>query len=314
MDCRSKRILAHRAWPIRFAALCLSVIISITAVHAEPLKRDDAGAHYCTAVFVLAIEKSNKLRSLGKDVDFEAEIKRLKAGALEAARHFRDKNELASPERLMNNPDFFRGENDVKACEGVRRSANVKGCMDKCGSGKSYARCVDACFEAGSDICRRTMSCMSLFVVEAESKVDSQQWTVYAPAGAGYRIAFPGRPEVLGPAGAAVLNQDQFTFAVSYSDVPLGKAPGVDDLRENSVGLVAMSKGVFSLRSERDIKVGTAPAKEFVLDNSKKDLVRLSRHVLVGVRVISAVYFGPRGTEKSTQAQSFLDSLEIVSK
>ena len=153
------------------------------------------------------------------------------------------------------------------------------------------------------------MSCTAVFAV-----ANTVQWTVYSLEGSGYRIAFPGQPEVMPTVNAAALKSGQSSFVTSYGDIPLGVPPVISVLRKNALELVASNKGIASLRTERDLTVQGLPAKEFVIDFLKTNTVRLSRHILAGVRVISAVYLGPHGSEDSPQAQQFINSLEVLKK
>ncbi len=317
----SKLTAARRASRAYFGTLCLSAsLLTVSAYGAAPLKPDDASAHYCAAVFaddvarwrtLLSMLKSNQGspdQTSSKAVEqVAADIDRMSAHLRVASHYFKNQDDVSNSSQLLNNPDFFRGQLDIKACQEARKKANVdivKGCLSH-----RKDQCSDDYFAAGSEECRRTMSCTAVFAV-----ANTVQWTVYSLEGSGYRIAFPGQPEVMPTVNAAALKSGQSSFVTSYGDIPLGVPPVISVLRKNALELVASNKGIASLRTERDLTVQGLPAKEFVIDFLKTNTVRLSRHILAGVRVISAVYLGPHGSEDSPQAQRFINSLEVLKK
>jgi hypothetical protein len=303
-------------------ALCVTVPLWIGFAEAEPLKLNDESAHYCAAVYINGIVKSQKWLTiekdvlakkiipgqLARDVDLHnADIERMKENLVAASRYFENRGDLTKLDRLANNPGYFRGELDIKACDDARKSANVKECLTKCMNTKLGGQCMDTCWEASSEPCKRTMSC-AMFTTSAP------EWTVYSPEGSGFRIAFPGQPEINEKMRLAVVKQGQSFFSVSFVDIPLGMPSSLDVARKGALEIISDNHVRALLRTERDVKVSGLPAKEFVIDFPATNNVRLSRHVLSGVRIISAGYLGPRGSEDSQQAKRFMDSLEILSK
>ena len=151
------------------------------------------------------------------------------------------------------------------------------------------------------------------------------QWVEERPAGAGYRIEFPGTPksstqDVDTRAGSVRMYMSEFStnddtiFLSIYSIYPENSLStdtqkALSSARDGGVNNV---KG--KLRSERRLSVGGAPATRVVIDIPESNQTGVALIVLSGNRLYQAITVVPAGQETSADVMRFIDSFALVSR
>ncbi len=169
---------------------------------------------------------------------------------------------------------------------------------------------------------RRIARLLALVFVAAAVPAAAPDWIDYQPAGVGYRIALPGSPTVTTqevPTRLGVLKNitasveiGNRAFVIMHIDYPTAHVESVpaarilDGVRD---GQAQSGK----LRSERAVTIGRHAARQLIIDAAGES-VTVSRIVLVGRRLIQAIYAGPRGSEDDADTKRFIDSLAIVDR
>jgi hypothetical protein len=172
---------------------------------------------------------------------------------------------------------------------------------------------------------RRRGLLVLMFVLAAAVVAHAQQqWVEHRPAGAGYRIEFPGQPTVESQAvktvagnvtvhiaKADVGNRGFVAMHNSYPKGALG-AP-TDSLNRGRDGMLK-AKTSRKLRSEQNLSVGGAPAKRVIVDDSDGDQVIIDLFVVSGDNLYQAIIASPKGSENSPDVQRFLSSFALVAR
>lgn len=159
-----------------------------------------------------------------------------------------------------------------------------------------------------------------LLLVGGLASAGAQQWAEYRPAGAGYRVEFPGTPRVTSqdmPTGngsaklfmAGVQPDPERFFGASH----VVYAPGIMNPDPEVALDLARDGGVRNargtLREERRLSVGGAPARRVIFDSSP----------YVGVLVIAVktdrlyqvIVIGRPGVETAADTERFLSSFAL---
>lgn len=169
---------------------------------------------------------------------------------------------------------------------------------------------------------RRIARLLALVFAAAAVPAVAQDWIDYQPAGAGYRIALPGSPTVTTqelPTRLGVVKNitasveiGSRAFTIMHVDYPTAHVEGVPAARILDGARDGQAQ-TGKLRSERAVTIGRHAARQLLIDAAGEN-VMVSRIVLVGPRLIQAIYFGPRGSEDDTDTKRFIDSLAIVDR
>jgi hypothetical protein len=161
-----------------------------------------------------------------------------------------------------------------------------------------------------------------LLALSGIQPAEAQQWIEYQPDGAGYRIAFPGKPteetrEVNTNIGrirmrTCALGVGNAMFMTISSIYPPQVSMGdpqknLDGARNGSVRNVNGT-----LRTEQALNFGDAPARHLVIDIPKDNQAADTLVVLDGHKLVQAIYVGPRGTEETPEVRRFLTSFALV--
>ncbi len=163
---------------------------------------------------------------------------------------------------------------------------------------------------------------LALLFFAVATPASAQDWIEYQPTGFGYRIAVPGNPTVTTqevPTRVGVLKNITASveignrgFVIMHVDYPTAHVESVpaarilDGVRD---GQAPSGK----LRSERALTIGSHAARHLLIDAGGEN-VMVSRIVLVGQRLIQAIYVGPRGSEDDADTRRFIESLAIVDR
>ena len=153
----------------------------------------------------------------------------------------------------------------------------------------------------------------------------AQQWVEFRPAGAGYRIEFPGQPtpftEDAGPAGRSVqmfggeleLEGSKIYYSSAYNEL---RNPGanpdaqLDGARD---GAVRGNPGS-TLRDERRLMIGGAPGRRLVIDVHSQKLVIVLLITVSGGRLYQVSWTGAPGRENEPNVNRFLNSFGFVAR
>jgi hypothetical protein len=156
----------------------------------------------------------------------------------------------------------------------------------------------------------------------------AQQWIEHRPAGGGYRVEMPGRPQVSTrviqhEAGPLTLTEadvefgDSF-FTVSYVDMPVDKMKTfsadklLDGARDGTVAGMTIDGNKAALRHEDRLTVSGYPARHLVIEIPSLRLVSVMRLVLVRNRKISFGFSGPGGSETRPGVARFINSFAVL--
>ena len=150
-----------------------------------------------------------------------------------------------------------------------------------------------------------------------------QQWVGYRPAGAGYRVEFPGTPkpdaeDVQTKSGpirmhmAEVQRGTDTVFLSIHSVHPASSLSADPQVTLDSArnGGVTNVKG--KLREEKRLTVGGVPARRIVIDIPDEKQGAVALIVLSGNRLYQAISVFPAGRENSADVQRFLNSFALV--
>lgn len=103
------------------------------------------------------------------------------------------------------------------------------------------------------------------------------------------------------------------SFVVSYVDYPKGTLAqkstdqAFKDIIEGTVGNIQGT-----LRSAEPITLGGTPGREVLIDVPEQNVAVHERIFLVGDRLYQVMYGGPKGTESSGDALTFMDSFKLT--
>jgi hypothetical protein len=156
----------------------------------------------------------------------------------------------------------------------------------------------------------------------------AQQWTEYRPERGGYRIEMPGVPEgskTIQPGNLMVISalvgssDGESVFYTSYVDYPKDVSNGsprtlLDNARDGALALIATGKSKPVTRGEQNLTMNGFSAKHVVADLEGIGNVMIWRGVIVGNRLITAVYAGHRGSETAPEVVRFINSFQIISR
>jgi len=144
------------------------------------------------------------------------------------------------------------------------------------------------------------------------------QWIQHRPAGEGYRVEFPGRPqasqqEVQTQVGPVLLSLytaswGGLNFLTVYNRYPNDAPPErrLDGARDGAVRNV---KGV--LRHEDVLTVSGSPARRITVDVPHQQLVAVQLLVVRNNSLYQAIIVGPPGSESSADAVRFINSFAL---
>jgi hypothetical protein len=149
----------------------------------------------------------------------------------------------------------------------------------------------------------------------------AQQWIDHRPAGGGYRVAFPAQPieqgrtvdtdvgKVTMQTSAVEIDGKIFMTIDSIypSEFKMGDAEATLDTARNG-GLRNVGG---RLLSEERLNIDNAPARRLVIDIPHSNQAAEALMVLDGHRLYQAVYLGPRGSQKTEDANRFLSSFKL---
>ena len=151
----------------------------------------------------------------------------------------------------------------------------------------------------------------------------AQGWLEYRSPGGGYRVEFPGKPEVTTEdvkAGTATIRvnmamvergNDVAFLTIdsprSASSVLLDPQKALDQARDG-----AIKEGERKLREETRVTVGGLPARRVIIDIPPKKLVTVALFVLGPERLYQAIAVVPPGQEGSADVERFLNSFAPV--
>ena len=149
----------------------------------------------------------------------------------------------------------------------------------------------------------------------AQAKRD---WTVYEPAGGGFRVDLPGKPAIksgttnsdYGPAKttyASTLQESDLACTVRFSDYQRG-AMGSDP--QVYLNRVKQNLAQFPQRSEERFKIGNASALRFVMDTPDKSAKYQS--IILGDHSIVLACTFPKGQENSGDVSRVFTSLVLT--
>jgi hypothetical protein len=162
-----------------------------------------------------------------------------------------------------------------------------------------------------------------MFVLAAAAVAHAQQqWVEHRPAGAGYRIEFPGQPtvesqEVKTAAGnvtvhVAKVDVSNVGFVALHNSYPKGAVGNPKDaLIRGRDG--ALNKPGRKLRSEQNLSVGGAPAKRIIVDVDGGQVI-IDLIVVSGDNLYQAITASPKGSENSPDVQRFISSFALVAR
>ena len=151
----------------------------------------------------------------------------------------------------------------------------------------------------------------------------AQDWIEYRPPGGGYRVEFPGKPEVTTQdvkAGTATIRANMALVELrndvafltidsprSESSIQLDPQKALDLARDG-----AMKNPGHKLREETHLTVGGLPARRVIIDIPPKKLVSVALFVLGPERLYQAIAVVPPGQEGSADVERFLNSFAPV--
>jgi hypothetical protein len=151
----------------------------------------------------------------------------------------------------------------------------------------------------------------------------AQDWVEYRPPGGGYRVEFPGKPQVstrdvttrtaiVQMNMALVERGDAAAFLTIHSLRPPG-ASGVDPQQV----LDQVRDGVLKdperkLREEAHTTVGGLPARRVIIDIPDKKQVSVALFVLGADRLYQAIVVVSPGQESSADVERFLKSFTVM--
>jgi hypothetical protein len=170
---------------------------------------------------------------------------------------------------------------------------------------------------------RRIASVFALLLLCAGAPALAQSRVDYQPEGVGYRVEFPGKPEVTSEDIETDIGKVRATFAIvatpsrvymtSHNDYPdwVLKKYGPEKLLNDATrnGKIGTNK----LRSEERITIGNHPARHWTFDDGT-GRVLVMRAAIVGTRLYQLVYVGPRNSEYGDDAKRFIASFELIAR
>jgi len=151
----------------------------------------------------------------------------------------------------------------------------------------------------------------------------AQDWIEYRPSGGGYRVEFPGKPDVSTRDVASRTETIHLNMAIverakdtafltmhsqrSANSIGLDPQSALDQARNG-----AMRDPEHKLREETRLTVGGLPARRVVIDVPHKRLVTVALFVLGPDRLYQAIAVVPPGQEGSADVERFLKSFAPV--
>ena len=151
----------------------------------------------------------------------------------------------------------------------------------------------------------------------------AQDWIEYRPPGGGYRVEFPGKPQVstrdvttrtavIQMNMAMVERGDAAAFLTIHSQRP----PGSSSVDPQQV-LDQVRDGVLKdperkLREEAHTTVGGLPARRVIIDIPQKNQVSVALFVLGADRMYQAIVVVAPGQESSADIERFLKSFTVM--
>lgn len=169
----------------------------------------------------------------------------------------------------------------------------------------------------------RFLSVFLLALLGGLAPAGAQQWVEHKPPGAGYRVEFPGTPEVetedmpseYGPmrmSTAEFIVKNEMMLMSSHTSLPAAAAGSdpKDVLDGARNGFVEQAK--CKLRRESRISIDGAPARRLVMDCADGEVVGIGVLALNDNHLYSVMAAVPRGQENGANAQRFLKSFAFV--
>ena len=147
------------------------------------------------------------------------------------------------------------------------------------------------------------------------------EWQPYRSSVDGFSALFPGKPQEMQKdfgSGAMfhqfLVDDGNMAFMVIYTQYAPGTLVGKDPKRvldKAKEGLFAGEK--VTVRVDRSFEFALVPAREIVIDDAHGS-TQIYRLYLVGDRIYQVICGGPKGFEKTDEAQRFEDSFRLLSR
>jgi hypothetical protein len=154
------------------------------------------------------------------------------------------------------------------------------------------------------------------------ASAEAEEWLEYRPAGVGFRVELPGKPEIednTAKAGAnttrmiiaSVSPSDEYAYLAMYS---VFKPETLNSDPEKSLdGGMRGLAGQGKVRSEKRLTIGTVPARYAIVDMADNqvgvDLMTMTGNILI--QVICVV---PKGQETSPTVDRVMKSFALVAR
>jgi len=149
-------------------------------------------------------------------------------------------------------------------------------------------------------------------VAGVPTKTNAQTWDEYRPAGIGFRIEMPGKPQLEtqktkagNTAYQAIVGFRDMAFLAIYGTKD-EKSPADTNALLDAV-VKGMTEGKKIVRSKAEM-LGDYPARRILIEDGDKDKIE-ARIVFADNRLIQALFVGPAGNQLGRR---FLDSFAIV--
>jgi hypothetical protein len=149
----------------------------------------------------------------------------------------------------------------------------------------------------------------------AQAKRD---WTVYEPAGGGFRVNLPGKPAIKSGTTKSDYGPAKTTYASTPTDSDLACTARFTDYQPGATGSdpqvdlnrVKQNLAQFPQRSEERFKIGNASAIRFVMDLPDKSAKYES--IILGDHTIVLACTFPKGQENSPDVSRVFKSLVLT--
>ena len=163
---------------------------------------------------------------------------------------------------------------------------------------------------------------LALLFLLAPLAAQAQEWVEHKPAGAGYRIEFPGQPvlssrDITTDVGAvkmhiAVVERGpSIAFVALHNSFPAG-AVGEPQAALDRGRDRALATGRRTLLKEERITVSGAPALRLIVEDVNDSAILTILAVVSGDSLYQAIYVVPKGLQDSPEGRRFLSSFALV--
>jgi hypothetical protein len=152
-------------------------------------------------------------------------------------------------------------------------------------------------------------------VAYAQAKRD---WTVYEPAGGGFRVDLPGKPVIKSETSTSNYGPVQATYAETPQASDLSCTARFSDYQRGATGSdpqvyldrVKQNLAQFPQRSEERFRIGKASAIRFVMEPPGKGAKYQS--IIQGDHAITLACIFPKGQENSPDVSRVFNSLVLT--